>query len=235
MPTPSTNSNKNNHNCNSQQEQPVLKTPRLSRSTPSHPREKGGRRESGKTPTNNKISTKQFPHHIFKHHKENQTKQSASNIKFKTLKITKLNKQNLANKLAKLSLNLATSNKQRHQAIQDFFITNDSTTIATEIPVYLTKDDIIYFLSKGFEPSLIKKKTPITGHIDILQIRNGLIHILDYKPDAEKENPINQLTLYALALASRTKLDLKSIKCAWFDENNYFEFFPLQVVYKKQK
>jgi ATP-dependent exoDNAse (exonuclease V) beta subunit len=32
----------------------------------------------------------------------------------------------------------------------------------------------------------------ITGHIDILQIRNGMVHILDYKPQAEKERPIEQ-------------------------------------------
>ena len=140
----------------------------------------------------NKIPTKQFPHHIFKKHLDfNAPKQRASNIEFKTLKITKLKKQNLANKLASLALNLANSNKQRHQAIQDFMLTNDSTTIATEIPVYLTKDDILYFQSRGFNAtSLITQKTPITGHIDILQIRNSLIHILDYKPDAKTENPI---------------------------------------------
>ena len=110
-------------------------------------------------------------------------------------------------------------------------ITNDSTTIAVEIPVYLTKDDITYFISKGFKLNLLNQKTPITGHIDILQIRTSLIHILDYKPN--EKNPINQLTIYALALASRTKLDLKSIKCAYFNKNIYYEFFPLHVVYKK--
>jgi len=124
--------------------------------------------------------------------------------------------------------------KQRHQAIQNFFLTNDSTTIATEIPVYLTKDDLLYFLSKGFSINPRKFKTPVTGHIDILQIRNNLIHILDYKPEASKANPIEQLTIYALALASRTKLALKDFKCAWFDENNYYEFFPLHAVYQRK-
>jgi ATP-dependent exoDNAse (exonuclease V) beta subunit len=69
------------------------------------------------------------------------------------------------------------------------------------------------------------------GHIDILQIRNGLIHILDYKSEADKTNAVNQLTIYALALASRTKLAVKDFKCAWFDEKNYFEFYPLHAVY----
>ena len=51
---------------------------------------------------------------------------------------------------------------------------------------------------------------------------------------AKKQKPIEQLTIYALALASKTKLALKDFKCAWFDENNCFEFFPLHVVYKKE-
>ena len=183
----------------------------------------------------NKIPTSQFPHRIFKpqHNLENHSER-ASQINFQHLKITALEKQNLANKLAKLALNLAKTNKERHQAIQDFMLTNDSTTIATEVPIYLTKDDLLYFLSKGFSINPQDYSTPVTGHIDILQIRNNLIHILDYKPEAKKQKPIEQLTIYALALASKTKLVLKDFKCAWFDENNYFEFFPLHVVYKKE-
>ena len=75
----------------------------------------------------------------------------------------------------------------------------------------------------------------ITGHIDILQIRNGSAHILDYKPNAAKEQPIEQLTLYALALSRLTGIRLFDFKCAWFDENDYFEFFPLHAVYKRKK
>ena len=39
-----------------------------------------------------------------------------------------------------------------------------------------------------------------------------------------------QLTIYALALARRANLPLKNFKCAWFDEKDYFEFFPLKEV-----
>ena len=87
---------------------------------------------------------------------------------------------------------------------------------------------------RNFNLNLDGYGTPITGHIDILQIRNGLMHILDYKPEAEKIDATEQLTIYALALASRTKLALKGFKCAWFDENNYLEFFPLHAVYSKK-
>ena len=72
----------------------------------------------------------------------------------------------------------------------------------------------------------------LTGHIDLIKIRNGAIHILDYKPNAAKERPIEQLTWYALALSRLTGLRVFCFKCAWFDEKDYFEFFPLHVVKK---
>ena len=64
-------------------------------------------------------------------------------------------------------------------------------------------------------------------------MRNGLIHLLDYKPDARQIDPVNQLVVYALAFASRTRLPVKMFKCAWFDEKDYFEFFHLQAVKAK--
>ena len=189
-----------------------------------------------------KISTKDFPHHIFIYNKNtnekndlNASRQRASQIKFPHLKISHLQKQNQANELAKLALNLAKTNKERHKSIQDFMLINDSTTIAAEIPVYLTNWDAGYYRNeKGFIFPLSNYKTLITGHIDILQIRNGLIHILDYKPDAKTQNPIEQLTIYALALSRKLNLPLYHFKAAWFDENNYFEFFPLHCVYEKK-
>jgi len=127
---------------------------------------------------------------------------------------------------------------KKHHLLKNFLLINDSTTIATEVPVYLTNDDIEYYKKRNLNLNLENYATPITGHIDILQVRNGLMHILDYKPDAHlkqvQDQAVNQLTIYALALASRTKLDLASFKCVWFDENHYFEFFPLHEVYKRE-
>jgi len=66
-----------------------------------------------------------------------------------------------------------------------------------------------------------------------LQVRDGYLQILDYKPEARKEKHAHvQLTIYALALARRANLPLKYFKCAWFDEKDYFEFFPLKGVYQ---
>jgi len=110
-------------------------------------------------------------------------------------------------------------------------LVNDSVTVAVEIPIFLTREDIAYYRQNRFDIDF--ETSVITGHIDFLQIRNGNIHILDYKPDARKEKHAHvQLTIYALALARRTGLPLRLFKCGWLDEMDYFEFNPLQAVYR---
>lgn len=184
-------------------------------------------------------------------------------------------KTNYANRLAEFALKSVSKNKDRHEGVQKFMIANDSVTVATEVPVYIRREDIEYMQNKlGFqivgeegilfrrhtnreEKNKIKKKNKrktieeyeyeqeqeekryqipeiLTGHIDLVQVRNGQIHLLDYKPKAKKEKPIEQLTWYALALSRLTGLRLYEFKCAWFDETDYFEFYPLHVVKKIQ-
>ena len=65
-------------------------------------------------------------------------------------------------------------------------------------------------------------------------MRNGQVHILDYKPDAAPVKPIEQLMIYALALARRSGLRLYHLRGAWFDERDYFEFYPLHLVHRKR-
>jgi ATP-dependent exoDNAse (exonuclease V) beta subunit len=78
----------------------------------------------------------------------------------------------------------------------------------------------------------------IAGHIDIIQISQGYVYILDYKPDAAREKDdrvASQLYLYALGLSFRAAIPLSRIRCAWFDDKEYFEFEPIkaQVRYTK--
>jgi len=171
--------------------------------------------------------------------------------KFDKAQMIVRSKTNYANALAKFVLQAVKENKFRHEALQRFFIANDSVTVASEVPVYIKKDDIEhlqntlgfvipeYLETKRQRPSaevVLKKLSQppklMTGHIDLIQVRNGLIHILDFKPNAAKEKPIEQLTWYALALSRLTGLRLYEFKCGWFDEKDYFEFYPLHVVYK---
>ena len=193
-------------------------------------------------------------------------------------------KNNFANKFTSFVLQAVPRNIDRHEVLQRFMIANDSVTVATEVPVYIRKEDVAHFekvlkfkvthkleefdkpepeVHLEYENTRQKddqakkssgpdddpfvdggyitfkgRKRPqpfpnlLTGHIDIVQVRNGIVHILDYKPNAAKEKPIEQLTWYALALSRLTGLRLFEFKCAWFDENDYFEFYPLHVVKK---
>ena len=180
---------------------------------------------------------------------------SEAPLKFSKTEMIVRAKHNYACALAGLVFQGVSDNKQRHEALQKFFLANDSVTVATEVPVYLRREDLehmqtqlgfkLYTKNKDAEKNddanslreIDSNEIPklITGHIDFLQIRNGAIHILDYKGCAAKERPIEQLTLYALALSRLTGLRLFHFKCAWFDENDYFEFFPLHVVYKRNR
>jgi hypothetical protein len=166
-----------------------------------------------------------YPHHLFG---ESTQRSSKFPTEFHP-PITR--KENHATRLAALALPTSPSNKKRHETLQRFMLLNDSVTVAVEIPIYLTRDDIAYYRSRGF--TLDFDTDLITGHIDFLQIRNGYLHVLDYKPEARKEKHAHvQTTIYALALARRAGLPLKVFKCAWFDEKDYFEFYPLAGVYK---
>jgi len=146
-----------------------------------------------------------------------------------------MQRSNFANRIADLALQAVDDNKLRHLMLQKFMLCNDSVTVATEVPVYMDEMDVEHMQEVlGFKIPFKLDKV-LTGHIDILQIRNGAVHIMDYKPRASagRQGPVvSQLTLYALMLSRLTGLRLYDFKCAWFDEKVYYEFFPLHVVYK---
>ncbi len=116
--------------------------------------------------------------------------------------------RNNACTLAKLALQANHNRKKRHDSVQDLMLKTDKATIATELPVW--------YYSKKLENT-------VTGHIDILQTRNNKIHILDYKPNAEKVEPVSQLRNYVKALSYRTGIPRDKFKAAWFNENVYRE------------
>jgi len=133
------------------------------------------------------------------------------------VKIKKEGVHNQACKLAGFVLTACTRNIERHEMVENFMLINDSSTIACEIPVWYWEKN----LDLG-----------VCGHIDVLQIRQGRIFVLDFKPmaDREKESKVaSQLYLYARGLSFRTKIPLQSFRCAWFDENKYYEFNPTEI------
>lgn len=123
-------------------------------------------------------------------------------------------KYNAACRMTALALKLARNNRERHSVVEDFFLINDLSTVAVEVPVWYWD----------------KKEGGISGHIDIIQIRNNRLYILDYKPEARKQRYFSsQLNSYAKALSYRTKIPLEQISCAFFDENQYYEFSLIDV------
>lgn len=121
---------------------------------------------------------------------------------------------NNATKMAGLAITLAKNRAARHEAVEDFFIANDSTTVAVEVPVYLLPE----------EAPELDLKEPLTGHIDLLQFRNGKVFILDYKPDQDPAAASTQLKLYAKALSKRAGIPMANIATAAFNESGYVEF-----------
>jgi hypothetical protein len=144
-------------------------------------------------------------------------------------------KHNHACRMAGLVLQTVTRNTRRHDELQRFMLATDSVTVAVEVPVFLSPADLAHLKGQAGFSVPINTDVTLTGHIDILQIRRGAIHILDYKPGANHEKPIAQLMVYALALSRRTGLRLYDFVCAWFDEHHYFEFYPLHVVHKRRR
>jgi transposase-like protein len=202
------------------------------------------------------------PHQYF----QDGERMSEIKSKFDKADMVVRSKFNFANRLADFVLQSVPDNKQRHEELQRFMIANDSCTVATEVPVYIRREDVEHMenvlkfkicddaerslgvvgaatsspsVDSHSDTILLKgdkqpRKFPklLTGHIDFIQIRNGQIHLLDYKPNASKEKPIEQLTWYALAMSRLTGLRIFNFVCAWFDEKDYYQFYPLHVVKK---
>jgi hypothetical protein len=149
-----------------------------------------------------------------------------------------LSHRNHACRVAELVLQTVTNNKRRHDEIQRFMLATDSVTVAVEVPIFLNPDELAELKRMpGFDIPL-ESNVPLTGHIDFLQIRNGAIHIVDYKPGAKSEKPIPQLMTYALALSRQTGIRLFHFVCSWLDVNwtvKCHEFSPHQVLQAHQR
>ena len=136
-------------------------------------------------------------------------------------KIKAKKRVNLACKMASFAVQARRINRERHDLVENFMIINDKATVACEIPVWYWEKSI---------------DSGVTGHIDILQIRGGNVFILDYKPGAAKDKKAaQQLYHYAVALSFRAKVPFEKIRCAWFDEDVYFEYSPSEADVKLMK
>jgi transposase-like protein len=148
----------------------------------------------------------------------------------------KQSKGTQASKDALKALQFAKTNFQRHDVVENFMLNCDCYTIASEVPVWM--DSNVPQASRL--PSANKEihtchstldtchsGTAIAGHIDLLQWKFDTLYILDFKPNAAKEQKAKvatQLHLYALALSVRTGIPVSRMRCAWFDEEDFSAF-----------
>ena len=168
--------------------------------------------------------SKNCPHDLFIN---KSTRGSGIKLDIDFSKVKVFRKENYACKLASLALEAASKNTERHEKLQEFMLCNDSCTVACEVPIYVYPNEID---SSIFNFIDLKNKNAITGHIDFVQLKFGSVYVLDYKPDASKVNAISQLFVYALALSLRTGIWLRNFRCAWFDQDFYYEFAPSDIV-----
>lgn len=112
--------------------------------------------------------------------------------------------------------------KNNHSKVQVFMIEHDKKTIATEVPIWVNKDELKNNNQLNFDNCDM-----ITGHIDVLRLEDGKIWVWDYKPNAQREEyATTQVYFYALMLSKRTGIDLKNFMCGYFDSNFTYIFNP---------
>lgn len=122
--------------------------------------------------------------------------------------------------LAAAALELS-EEKTPHAKVQNFMLERDNKTIAMEVPLWLTPNEMSTL------PSFFGTTNPLTGHIDVLRIEDGTVWIWDFKPNAHKEKYAQtQVFFYALMLSMRTGIPLESFRCGYFDEKIAYLFQP---------
>jgi transposase-like protein len=174
------------------------------------------------------------PHELFSGEGDSKARASQAQATFADAAHAIVNiRQNAATETAALIIPAIGNNKLRHERLQRFMLANDSVTLAVEIPIWLREPDIAAIEARwgiSLAPKVSQEDRIVTGHIDFIQVRNGAVHLLDYKPDATTNKPFAQLTIYALALSHLTGIPLFDFKCAWFNEHQYCEYFPRTIL-----
>lgn len=160
------------------------------------------------------------PHDLFRRDDEPKARASQARPSWADAsRIIVSSKKNSATEAAALIIPAVGNNKLRHETLQKFMLANDSVTVAIEISIWLTEEDIAALEQQHrieLTPHSSAAERAITGHIDFLQVRNGAVHTLDYKPDAPTNKPIAQLAIYPLALTRRIPgLKFGSRRVAW--------------------
>lgn len=94
-----------------------------------------------------------------------------------------------------------------HEPVLKNILIKDKDSIAIEVPIW----------------NEIKGRV-ITGHIDLLQVKDDLVKVIDYKPEGKFLLSLPQVAMYGYLLKS--KLNIENIKCISFNKDEAWEYDP---------
>jgi len=97
--------------------------------------------------------------------------------------------------------------KPGHEPILKNILIRDQNSVAIEIPIWKKI-----------------KNNYVTGHIDLIQIENGLVKVIDYKPEGNFLLSLPQVATYGLFIKSM--FNLHEVKCISFNKKEAWEYDP---------
>jgi len=102
----------------------------------------------------------------------------------------------------------------KHEPLLSYILNKEKYAIAKEI-----------FIWKPIQNN--KNASFLTGHIDILLIKDNKICVVDYKPDEKNLlRSIPQIASYGLILSEILDLEVNKIRCISFNRNEAWEYCP---------
>jgi hypothetical protein len=111
------------------------------------------------------------------------------------------------NDVFKAFKNSEISKKPGHEPILKNILIRDQNSVAIEVPIWRK-------IGNDY----------ITGHIDLIQIEDGIIKVIDYKPEGNFLFSLPQVATYGLFIESM--FNLQKIKCISFNRKEAWEYDP---------
>ncbi len=111
--------------------------------------------------------------------------------------------------------------KGAHDNVEVHCLETDNSTVAVEVPIWWERSEM------GLYAHCFPNNGPLSGHIDIVRVKDSCVEIWDYKPDIVEARMVGmQVLIYAIALAIRTGIPLGRFKCGYFDTESAWIFSP---------
>ena len=98
--------------------------------------------------------------------------------------------------------------KPGHNPILKNILIKDENSLAIEVPIW-----------KEF------KDTCLTGHIDLIQLKNKTLKVIDYKPEGNFLVSLPQVAMYGLLI--KKIFNINDIKCVSFNKEEGWEYNPM--------